>query len=126
MPTKTNKRITQVLISSAIVLLTLGAGNLFFGLQKHEKYQDLYSKANIEIQNRESSEASSKRQSMAALEQANRFLPGPNLDKQAQYLNRVRTQVRFYEFVISGGKLFICLSAVCFLSGLLVKRYTLH
>ena len=119
MLSRTAKRLTQALFSSAIVFLLLGIGNMIFASSKLSNYRDLLQKARQEPV---SMEAERKQDSLAALKQPSRFLPGPNNDKQAQHINRLSMRIHYYELVMAGAKIFLAASALLVLLGFYVRR----
>ena len=113
---KTAKRITQMCVGTAIVCFLIGTGNIIFGARKWAEYKGILEGAMVEMNQKSAAGDRQHPRKSAA------FLPGPNLDKQAQYVVRIQQRMAFYEIVMNGGKFLLGVAAVLALGALLLRR----
>lgn len=95
-------------LAVAILFLLLGTGNLLYGKHKHQEYDALLSRA--------VSELTSPKETLPRVP----FSPTVNIDQQSHHINRLRSRTEYYEVVVSGGRIFLGLSAAILLWILLV------
>ena len=105
-------RPVRTLITGGSLCLLLGFGNTTYGSFKLKEYEFLLSKAASEL---------------ATPYPAHPELPFKlevNTDKQVLYINKLKSRISFYSFVVLGGKSILALSGILFLGALLWWRTT--
>lgn len=103
-------RLVRPILGAAAILLLLGFGNITFGKYKSHEYSALLATA-----------SRSAVTTPGAAESTPFGLTGET-DTRSRYVAKLRARVDFYEFVVHGGWVIVCLSLLCFLSGLVVWR----
>lgn len=92
-------------ITAAAVLLLMGLGNIVYASSKSGQYSHLLSLASREAERPVTSRSIPM------------FHP-LNIDEHSKYLNKLRSRIEFYEFVIDGGKCFIAAAALVLTLGM--------
>ncbi len=110
-------RIKKLYLGLAILLLTLGIGNLAFGKHKKAEYIQILSEAKAGVTIPELGETPFSKPTY------DRYV---DLDRQQKHLERVQSRVNFYEFVMLGGKALLGLAGIFLLAWLATPKRTEH
>ncbi len=104
------RRKIKTQFAAAAALLLLGVGNIIFGQVKYTEYLGILSKANAELTSPE------KKRRLPIL------TPAVNVDKHAQYTEKLKSRIDFYRLVIQGGSCFCALGLILLLMGVIGIR----
>lgn len=105
----------QYLVSIAVIFLILGLGNVIYGHAKYKEYKGIYKETSLEI-NKNNSE------NKIALNDSLLYHQNDNNVERTRHLKRSQGRIIFYQFFVTGGKVFLCISLLFFLIAFTMKK----
>ncbi|MGI6681354.1 MAG: hypothetical protein ACOX3T_07735 [Bdellovibrionota bacterium] len=102
----------QYLLSTAMIFLVLGLGNVIYGRVKYKEYKRIYEKVILEIdENSPYDNLEIKGSDLPNIS----LMQNGNLTEKTRHLKRSHGRIIFYQFFVKGGKIFLGISLIFFL-----------
>lgn len=105
----------QYLISVAVIFLILGLGNVIYGNAKYKEYKGILKETSLEINNNSGD-------IYTALKDISKTPLTDSSIERTRHLKRSQGRIIFYQFFVTGGKVFLCISLLFFLIAFTIKK----